>query len=174
MSYNYTMAGALKGGVDAHDGFAGPDTDAWMTEFLPKGRIGWGGDAFNLSSSEQDASTRFTMQAAADGYAYSHNTATSIAAMLVVLAYIALATSHVLHSIFCGWSSTAWVSAPELTVLGFNSDRTKQLANIGVGASTLAPFQKPVQVRLRDERVQMTFSDTRGIGRKLVHDQKYA
>jgi hypothetical protein len=68
-SYNTSLLMSLNGATDPHDLWLGGE---WMADILPKGgKMGPGGNAFNISTTEKSRSTMFKMVATVNGYAYS-------------------------------------------------------------------------------------------------------
>lgn len=155
-SYNTTMLMNLKGVTNPNDLWEGGD---WISEILPKGgKMGPGGNAFDISAAEQNRSTMLQMVATVNGYAYSSQGIIQKVEMLVLGFYILLALCHVCYSVYTGLSSSTWGSAPEVTTLAMNSSYTQELQNTGAGIQTVEVFKNRVKVEEKEERLQMTFN----------------
>lgn len=173
MSYNASMVGTLKG-MNASN--AWQKQVPWMDDVLPKAELGYGGDPWNISSSQKAGATQFTMIALAYGYAYGSEGAAQKASIAVLLLYILLAVSHFVYSAKTGKTSSSSDTSPELAALALNSERTQQMPNTGAGISNLTSFEEPIWIRaLTDGRVQFVLRDTRHAGneRKLVTGKVY-
>jgi hypothetical protein len=157
-NFNRTMVGTLIGLDDPSDPWS---LGKWVTQILPRnGRLGYGGNAFNISQDDEVKATRFEMQVQILGYAYSAKGKTQIAAMIALSLYVLLVLFHVGYSATTGWYSNSWGSPSELTALAMNSAYTSKLENTGGGIQSIEVFKERVWVRLRDKRAQMVFEDT--------------
>ena len=162
-SYNTHMVGTLKSGPD------------WFKDFLPeKVTISWGGDAFSVTDAERAKATMFTMRATANGYAYSRKEATQKAAIAVLITYVLLALGHVIYSGRTGWTSTTWDTMPEIAALAMSSSQSSRLHNTGAGIYTMRVYQENVKTRVRDQRVEFVFEDTREGSGTLLTNQHYS
>ena len=162
-SYNTPMVGTLKSGPN------------WYKNFLPeKVRLSWGGDAFTVTDAERTTATMFTMRATANGYAYSYKGATQKAAIAVLIVYVLLALGHVVYSGRTGWTSTAWDTMPEIAALAMSSSQSSRLQNTGAGIYTMRVYQENVKTRVRDQRVEFVFEDTREGSGTLLTNQHYS
>lgn len=140
---------------------------------FPHRLFGKGSSIFNISLSEEAASTEFKMSAAVQGYAYSYKGATQKAAIGVLLLYILLATLHFGYSMWTGWASTSWDTLPEIAALAMNSNKTGVLHNTGAGIATVGVFEETVRVRARDGHVELVFDDTELNAFSVRRNRKY-
>jgi hypothetical protein len=146
----------------------------WVNQILPQnGRLGYGGNAFDVSESEKENATEFVLKVQILGYAYSPKGATQIAAMFALSLYVLLVLWHVGYSSTTGWYSSSWGSPSELTALAMNSDPSGRLKNTGGGIETIDVFKEKVMVQLKDGRTQLVFEDTVA-GDVLIEGEPYA
>ena len=134
------------------------DCDAWCKPLLPSvGHVmGHGGSAFNISDSVKRLSTRLTMQACANGWAYNVRGSAAKFAIIALLLYTCIAISHWLCTTF--WrkeSSSSWDTVSELVALAMRSDPSETFVNTGAGIDSLAIFKQRTQVINKDDRLQL-------------------
>ncbi len=124
------------------------DCDIWCGHLLPSGyKMGYGGNAFNISNTEKAASTKFTMRAGAQGWAFNRRGSAAKFAMIALLIYVSIALSHLLYTlIWTKESSSSWDSIAELVALAMRSDPSEALLNTGVGINTDEVFEQRAQV----------------------------
>jgi hypothetical protein len=145
----------LNGAKDPNDLWLGGD---WMSDILPKGgKMGRGGNAFNVSVADQSRSTMLKMVATVNGYAYSSSGITQKTQMVVLALYILLALCHICYSLYTGISSSSWGSGPEVAALAMNSEPATELKNTGAGIQTVEVFKHKVKVQARGDELQMMF-----------------
>ena len=94
------------------------------------------------------------------GYAYSNEGATQKAAIVMLIIYCLLAIFHILKSLQSGLTSGAWDTAPELTTLAYNSERTDAMYNTGVGIQSIRTLEQKVLVRSRNNCLELVTADT--------------
>lgn len=68
-SYNISIAGRAKDSDSSNP--VGRLPDAFLKEFLPKGYLGPGGNAFDITDAEKEKATKLTARVTVNGYAYS-------------------------------------------------------------------------------------------------------
>jgi hypothetical protein len=159
-SYNMTMIGDLK--------------DDYVDQILPKNkRLGVGGEAFSISEDEARNAMQLVMKAEIEGYAYSINGKTQVAAMTVLSIYVLVVICHIGYSVWTGWYSNSWGSPSELTALAMNSTPSSRLENTGGGIETIRVFKEKVNIKIKDERAQIMFQDIDD-GRMLQQGVAYA
>lgn len=90
-----------------------------------------------------------------NGYAYSSQGATQIAAIIVLLVYCLLALVHIVTSIRNGLSSGAWDTTPELTALALNSEKSDAMYNTGAGIYSIKTMEKNAIVRSRNDCLEL-------------------
>lgn len=131
--------------------------DDWCKQFLPSVgyAMGYGGNAFNISNSEKRLSTKFTMQATAQGWAYSARGSAAKFAIFALLLYAVIAASHWMYTIWNKESSSSWDSISELVALAMRSDQSESFVNTGAGIDSSAIFKKPAQVIDKEGRLQL-------------------
>ncbi|EMD58652.1 hypothetical protein COCSADRAFT_204254 [Bipolaris sorokiniana ND90Pr] len=157
-NFDKTMVGTLSGLNEPSNPWS---LGMWVKQILPQnGRLGYGGNAFNITKDDEAKATRFVMKVRILGYAYSPQGKTQIAAMIALSLYVLLVSIHIGYSAMTGWYSNSWGSPSELTALAMNSAYTSKLENTGGGIETVDVFKERVWVRLKDERAQIVFDDT--------------
>jgi hypothetical protein len=163
--FNVTIAGMLRGMSTSNiwmEPSISKNKKVWFESMIPKNRIGWGGNAYDISPAEQALATQFTMHATDNGYAYSYEGITQKAAMAVLFFYSLLALLHLVYTTSTGWTSTAWDSAPEIAALALRSEKSRKLKNTGAGIMTTEVFEERVRIRDKDGHLEYVFTDTEG------------
>lgn len=161
-SYNYSMVSTLKGNSDQTDIWGG---GSWIYEIISKGgKIGPGGNAFDVPASLESQLTKFDMEALVNGYAYSPSGITTMLEMLVLGLYIFIVVVHVGYSIYSGVSSGSWGSAPEIAALAWNSAPTETMANTGAGIASVDVFKNNVRVMQENRRLKFVVLGNPGAG----------
>ena len=161
--YNIGFAGSLKGNPDGLDRLTSADNHTlfcgdWCKEFMPRAGhvLGYGGNAFNLSSAARAKSTKFTMQANINGYAYSARGSTPRFSLVVLLFYTLIVLFHVAYTLRSQESSSSWDTISELVALAMRSkDTHKVFDNTGAGIVSMKLFKQHTQVVERDGRLQL-------------------
>ncbi|KAK4954245.1 hypothetical protein LTR10_007675 [Elasticomyces elasticus] len=173
LSYNKSMVGTLKDINVPGDPWSG---GAWVDQFLPGGKaqLGYGGNAFDLSTEQAAGATQFTMRAKVNGYAYSSKGITQKAAIVTLLIYCMMAAAHSVYIVWTGWTSSAWDTPPELTALALNSERTNAMHNTSAGVHSSNTFGSNVRFQAKDGAVQMVFNRSRVYGEPIVPGQTYS
>ena len=115
----------------------------------------------------------FTMQATANGYAYSRSGATQIAAICVLLAYVLLALAHASYSAWTGWYSGCWDTATEIAVLALNSEPTTIIKNTGAGIRTVGTLEEPINIVAKDGRLVMLPTHDKYSGERIRNGYAY-
>jgi hypothetical protein len=170
-NFERTLVGTLTGLDDPSDPWS---LGKWVNQILPQnGRLGYGGNAFDISEVDKENATKFVLKVQILGYAYSPKGTTQIVAMIALSLYVFLVLCHVGYSSMTGWYSSSWGSPSELTALAMNSTPSRRLENTGGGIETVDVFKEKVMVRLKDERAQLVFEDTVG-GERLKTGVAYA
>ncbi|GAB7360780.1 hypothetical protein MBLNU230_g0767t1 [Neophaeotheca triangularis] len=150
ISYNTSMVGTLRGMNQPNNPWSG---GAFANEFLPQGQLGKGGKAYQISPAELARATILTMEAKAEGYAYSRSSGTTKSAMCVLGVYAVLALGHIAFACITGWSSNCWDTASEIAVLAFNTASSDTFKNTGAGIRTMGTYSKPIQVVAKDGKL---------------------
>ena len=154
-SYSYGLVSTLKDEIDPDDLWYGGN---WAHEIIPKGgKMGRGGNAFNVSSAVARSSTEFRMEALVNGYAYSSTGVVQKAQLAIFAIYVATVLAHILWSLLTGLSSGSWGSAAEITALAWNSSPSESMANTGAGIDTTKVFKNNVKV------LQMEASESKNL-----------
>ncbi|KAK3166653.1 hypothetical protein OEA41_009778 [Lepraria neglecta] len=148
--------------------------DDWCKQFLPSGgyAMGYGGNAFNISNSEKALSTKFTMQATAQGLAYSARGSAAKFAIFALLLYAVIAASHFMYTVWNKESSSSWDSISELVALAMRSDQSESFVNTGAGIDSSAIFKKLARVIDKDDRLQLAVGGPTGPP-NMVEPNKY-
>ncbi|KAK4692786.1 hypothetical protein P7C71_g4483, partial [Lecanoromycetidae sp. Uapishka_2] len=144
----------------------------WCEQFMPpRHRVfGNGQEAFDVSPAEKQSSTRFTMQANSNGYAYSAKGPSAKFALGALLAYVAIALLHILFLISYKESSSSWGSISELVALAMNStDEHETFDNTGAGIESFHIFKEQTQVVVRNGQLRLAVgTPSEGEGRTMV------
>ena len=170
-TYNNSMIGQLKG----TEGLASVwDSTSWGTQMLPSRWMGPPGEAFEINPLLARNSTKLTMSATINGYAYSwRQSKTQLIWMGVLSLYAFLAVGHFAWSMRKGWISTAWDEPTEMIALAMNSKYCDVMTNMGAGIDTKDVFREKVKVLDVDGHIEIVFPDFRDIGSQVQMDHKY-
>ena len=123
------------------------DCGIWCGRLLPSGyKMGYGGNAFNISDAQMAASTKFRMRAGAYGWAFNSRGSAAKFAMIALLIYVSIALSHLLYTLWTKESSSSWDSIAELLALAMRSEPSGALLNTGAGITTDEIFEQRTQV----------------------------
>ena len=182
--YNKGFLGTLSGNTNGLDLVsnsnvsAAPDQDSncpkWSKQLLPSIGLSYGGNAFNITERDKARGTMLTMQAHAEGYAYSTKASAVKFAMVVLLLYVSIALSHWLYCCVDKRTSDSWDSISELIALAMRSeDRSDAFANTGAGIYSPAIFEKPSQVIYRHGRLQLAVGGSRGRFKRIRPNRYY-
>ena len=147
----------------------------WCRHLLPSGyKMGYGGNAFNISDTEKNASTKLTMRAGVLGWAFNRRGSAAKFAMIALLLYVFIAFGHFLYTII--WtkeSSSSWDSISELVALAIRSDPPEALVNTGAGIETDETFEHRTRVICKDECVQLAVGETLASYDKVEANTEY-
>ncbi len=129
----------------------------WCTQIMPShGRpMGYGGHAFDTSTSEQQNSTKFTVRVEANGYAFSSRGNTAKFAIAVLYLHMLIAVAHWSYTLYRKESSSSWDSIAELVALAMRSAPSETFVNTGAGIDSIDNFKKRTLVVERDGRLQL-------------------
>ena len=159
--------GTLRGNTDGLDLVSDHDAgdmtdealtcDDWCRQLLPSRgyAMGLGGNAFNISKPEEATGTKLTMQAHAQGWAYSASGSAAKFSILALLLYVLIAASHWIYSVHDQKTSSSWDSISELVALAMRSDQSETFVNTGAGIHSAGVFKKPTQIIDKDGRLQL-------------------
>ncbi|KAK1148518.1 hypothetical protein N8T08_009524 [Aspergillus melleus] len=168
-SYNYSMVSSLKGKVDQAAIWGGGD---WVYEMIRKGgNMGPGGNAFDIPAALESESTKLTMEALVNGYAYIPAGITTTLEMLVLALYILIVVAHVAYSVYSGVSSSSWGSAPEIAALAWNSAPTGSMANTGAGIVSVDVFKNNLRVMQENSKLEFVVRDNTGVSPVSQHEE---
>ena len=170
-SYNFSLAGELCGPADPTNIWAG---GAWSNNILPNSSMSFGGNAFQVSTQEQEGATMLEMRAYVVGYAYSWRGKTQTACFIVPLLYVALVTAHILYSVWTGWCSSCWGTASAITALALNLEPSNALQNTGAGIRTTRPLEEPFSIRDGAGRLQLVSLSEPEQGEWVYQEHAYA
>ena len=180
------FSGTLKGNDDGLDLVSDHDLEGeldsgwgcegWCRHLLPSVGygMGYGGNAFNISDSEKAASTKFTMEATAMGWALN---AKGSAAKFAIFALLLYSTIALCHWIYTGWdreTSHSWGSISELVAIAMRSDHSEIFVNTGAGIDSSAIFKQPTQIIDKDGRLQLAVGNDVGHFRLVRPNEYYA
>ena len=147
----------------------------WCKHLLPSGyRMGYGGNAFNISDTENTTSTKLTMRAGAFGWAFNRRGSAAKFAMIALLLYVFIAFGHLLYTIV--WtreSSSSWDSISELVALAIRSDPPEALLNTGAGIETDETFEQRTRVICKNQCVQLAVGETMAFYDSVEVDTEY-
>ena len=131
--------------------------EEWCSHLLPSVgyTMSYGGNAFNISSAEQTASTKLIMNADAEGLAYNPRGSAAKFSIFALLLYVFIALSHMGYTVWNRETSSSWDSISELVALALRSDRSERFVNTGAGISSFAIFKQRAQVVDKDGRLQL-------------------
>ena len=119
----------------------------------------------SLAGLTHPPATSFSAKVTVQGYGFSCDSTEARVALAVLFAYCLVAVAHVVYQIgFCGWSSEAWDSIPEILALAVGSKgRGMALKDAGVGIVRLDTLRKRVRVGVREGgRVELVFDERVG------------
>ncbi|KAL9617461.1 MAG: hypothetical protein Q9160_007724 [Pyrenula sp. 1 TL-2023] len=159
-SYNIDMAGMEKE----------PESQ-FFKELVSKTALGWGGHAYDIDPGQLSNVTTLVAQVTVNGYAYSHKGLVQCVAIAVLGVYCLFALTHFFYSGLTGWTSNSWDSAPEVVALAMSSQPSKKLENTGAGIQTVELYEEKVQIKARDDHLEIVFQDT-GFGSETIEANK--
>ena len=151
------------------------ECDECCKHLLPLGyKMGYGGNAFNITENEKNTSTKFTMRAGAQGFAFNRKGSAAKVAMVAIFLYMCIALSHFLYTIFwSGKSSSSWDSIAELVALAIGSDPSEALKNTGAGNNTGGTFEQRTQVIDKGGCLQLAVGDPSGHDETVEPNKQY-
>lgn len=170
--YGRRLAGSLLG--DPNGMSTGELTgEEWAKQMMPAHghAMGPGGTAFTISPSDEQNSTKFTMQTTANGYAYSTRGSAAKFAMFVLLFHALIALCHWIYMFWSKQSSSSWDSIAELVALAMNSRSSEVFVNTGAGIDSGDLFKNQTQVVERGDRLELVVGVPSG-GEKTVEANK--
>lgn len=181
--YMADFAGTLKGdpqGLD-RETTGSHETDSldcgeWCKEMMPAHNrpMGYGGNAFNVSTAEQQASTKFTMNVDAQGYAYSPKGLAAKFAAGVLLLHLSIALCHWMYTFWKKESFSSWAKISELVALAMSSTSSEVLINTGAGIESIDIFKKETKIVERDGRLQLAIDVPSGRYPTVKPNELYA
>jgi hypothetical protein len=137
------------------------------------GRIGHGGNIFNISDAEQVNATKFDVIAQVDGYAYATQGKGQKVALVVLILYCLIVTFYMFILLFMKLPTTSnWGRPSEIAALAINSERAQELRNTGAGIATVSVFENKISITAKEGDLQMVFGDTPK-GSPIQPDRKY-
>ena len=147
----------------------------WANQMMPShGRaMGPGGNAFNVSLSDQQNSTKFTMHTTANGYAYSSQGSAAQFAMFVLFLHALLAVGHWIYMSWSKQSSSSWDSIAELVALAMNSRRSEVFENAGAGIDSADLFKNQTRVVEREGHLELLVGDSSARGASIKANDVY-
>ena len=156
------FVGDLKGTLPGSGTALTNECGEWCKEIMPCcGRnIGFGGSAFNVSSTVASNATKYTMRAKVNGYAYSAKGLTAKYSIAVLLTYSVLVTGHWIYLVWTGETSSSWDTSGEITTLAMNSRRTQKLVNTGAGIESTKVFRERVRVVAIGDHLELAFEES--------------
>jgi hypothetical protein len=137
------------------------------------GRIGHGGNIFNISDTEQANSTKFDVVALVNGYAYATEGKAQKAALAVLMVY-SLIIIFYMSILLCMKlpTTSSWGRPSEIAALAINSERALELRNTGAGIATVSVFENKISITAKEGDLQMVFGDTPK-GSAIQPDREY-
>ena len=138
------------------------DCYKWCMHLLPSSgyEMSYGGNAFNISSAEMAASTKFTMLADAEGFAYNSRGSAAKFAMIALVVHLSIALIHLVYTTLYNTETlSSWGSVSELVALAMSSDQSERLENTGAGIDSDAIFEERTQVIDKGGRLQLAVGD---------------
>lgn len=107
----------------------------WCKHILPAGSspMDYGGNAFNITSAEKAAGTRFIMHVNVNGWACNARGSAAKFSLAALILYSIIATSHWVYTIWIKESSSSWDTVSELVALAMRSFPSETFVNTGAG-----------------------------------------
>ena len=118
--------------------------NGWCKQLLPSVdyAMSFSGNAFNISDQDKAIGTKLTMQAHAQGWAYSASGSAAKFALIALLLNTLIAASHWIYSIKDKKTPSSWDTISELVVLAMSSNKSEALVHTGAGIYSAAMFKK--------------------------------
>ena len=172
--YGRELAGSLLGDPDGLN-TNNPTLAEWAKQMMPShGRaMGPGGNAFSVTPSDQQNSTKFTMHTTANGYAYSSQGIAAQFSMFVLLLHALLAVSHWTYTTWSKQSSSSWDSIAELVALAMNSRRSEVFENTGAGIDSADLFKNQTRVVQREGHLELVVGNSPASGASIKANDVY-
>ena len=172
--YGRELAGSLVGDPDGLN-TASPTLAEWAKQMMPShGRaMGPGGNAFSVTSSDQQNSTKFTMYTTVSGYAYSSQGFAAQFSMFVLLLHALLGVSHWIYMTWSKQSSSSWDSIAELVALAMNSRRSEVFENTGAGIDDADLFKNQTRVVQREGHLELVVGNSPAGGTPVKANDVY-
>lgn len=158
-AYNASLVGTLR--------------NDWESRILPQAALGYGRPMYDVSASEQETASDYEIKVTIEGYAYSYRGATQIAAICILLIYFLLACCHTVYAGWTGWCSRSWDTAPEITALALTSDAVGTTSNTGAGIHTMETIEQGIQIREKNERLQIVPTHNFRVQPNIIPGIKY-
>jgi len=116
---------------------------------------------------------RILIRTSVHGYAYSSGGPTQLAAIAVLIVYCLLAVFHIVNSLRSGLTSEAWDTAPELTILALNSEKSDAMYNTGAGIQSIRTMEQRVVVRSKNDCLELITGNASGSGEVVKPGRLY-
>ena len=178
--YEADFAGTLKGephGLDFQptDPRAQVNCTEWCSQIMPSraGSIGYGGNAFDINATDMQNSTKFTLKAEVNGYAYTSRGNTAKFAIAVLFLHVLIAFLYIFYNLKTAMISTKWASIAELVALAVRSIPPDALENTGAGIELFENYKIRSRVVDRDGRLQLVIDGARGEYLDVIPGQEY-
>ncbi|PLB46477.1 hypothetical protein P170DRAFT_465987 [Aspergillus steynii IBT 23096] len=120
-------------------------------------------DVFSVDADRADEYTMFKKDTFVVGYSFKMRGTPSVLAVIVLLAYCALALGYTIYTIIIGVSADNWSSAMEITALAMNSPASEALRNTGAGISGTGVYGAQATVRVLSGKKELGDSDYENI-----------
>ena len=172
--YGRELVGSLLGDPNGLN-TSNPTLAEWAKQMMPShGRsMGPGGNAFFVTPSEKQNSTKFTMHTTANGYAYSAQGSAAQFAMFVLILHALLAMSHWIYTSWSKQSSSSWDSIADLVVLAMNSRRSEVFENTGAGIDSADLFKNQTRVVEREGHLELVVGISPARGASIKTNKVY-
>ncbi|KAI9043110.1 uncharacterized protein KD926_004613 [Aspergillus affinis] len=146
-------------GTAATDGIPYPeDTDRRLSH-----RWLENSDVFSVDEDKANEYTMFKKDTFAVGYSFRIRGTPSILAIIVLLAYCALALGYTVYTVIIGVSADSWSSVMEIAALAMNSPPSEALRNTGAGITGMGVYGAQATVRVLSEKGIFAESESHNI-----------
>lgn len=123
-------------------------------------------DVLTIDPSREGEYTMFKKDTFVVGYSFKMRGTPSILAVIVLLAYCALALGYTVYTILIGVSADNWSSAMDITALAMNSPPSEAFRNTGAGITGMGVYGTQAKVRVLSGKTEPGDSDYEN-----VHDE---
>ncbi|KAK1149709.1 hypothetical protein N8T08_005262 [Aspergillus melleus] len=120
-------------------------------------------NVFSVDANKEHEYTMFKKDTFAVGYSFRIRGMPSILAIIVLLAYCALALGYTIYTIIIGVSADSWSSAMEIAALAMNSPPSETLKNTGAGITGMGVYGAQAKVRVLSGKRGFSESDDEDI-----------